>query len=150
MRQIVTWDLSQSSSADMPVCLFEVLRPSLPSGVISSAVSLHNHTFTGQALSSKRLTSIVHLFRQKLTTGLLESAEEREWSQIIFHDQISTKECCRLGGGQTRNLLIETEPPKPVQICLNQQRRHRARLGAVWSGSALLLIQPALFRCTCR
>ena len=30
------------------VC-FEVLRPSQPSGVMSSAVSLLNHTFTGQA-----------------------------------------------------------------------------------------------------
>ena len=40
------------------VCV-EVLRPSQPNGVMSSAVSLPNHTFTGQALSSKRLTSIV-------------------------------------------------------------------------------------------
>ena len=33
-------------------CLFvcvEVLRPSQPSGVMSSAVGLPNHTFTGQA-----------------------------------------------------------------------------------------------------
>ena len=33
-------------------CLFvcvEVLRPSQPNGVMSSAVSLPNHTFTGQA-----------------------------------------------------------------------------------------------------
>ena len=28
--------------------LFEVLRPSQPNGVMSSAVSLPNHTFTGQ------------------------------------------------------------------------------------------------------
>ena len=42
------------------VCV-EVLRPSQPSGVMSSAVSLPNHTITGQALSSKRLTSIVHI-----------------------------------------------------------------------------------------
>ena len=34
------------------VCLFvcvEVLRPRQPNGVMSSAVSLPNHTFTGQA-----------------------------------------------------------------------------------------------------
>ena len=34
------------------LCLFvcaEVLRPSEPNGVLLSAVSLHNHTFTGQA-----------------------------------------------------------------------------------------------------
>ena len=42
------------------VCV-EVLRPSQPNGVMSSAVSLLNHTFTGQAYSSKRLTSIVHI-----------------------------------------------------------------------------------------
>ena len=42
------------------VCV-EVLRPSQPNGVMSSAVSLLNHTFTGQAKSSKRLTSIVHI-----------------------------------------------------------------------------------------
>ena len=42
------------------VCV-EVLRPSQPNGVMSSAVSLPNHTFTGQAYSSKRLTSIVHI-----------------------------------------------------------------------------------------
>ena len=38
------------------VCV-EVLRPSQPNGVMSSLVSLPNHTFTGQAYSSKRLTS---------------------------------------------------------------------------------------------
>ena len=38
-----------------------VLRPSQPNGVMSSAVSLPNHMFTGQAYSSKRLTSIVHI-----------------------------------------------------------------------------------------
>ena len=58
------------------VCV-EVLRPSQPNGVMSSAVSLPNHTFTGQALSSKRLTSNVHIL-QELTTALLESAEGRE------------------------------------------------------------------------
>ena len=45
-------------------CLFvcvEFLRTSQPNGVMSSAVSLPYHTFTGQAKSSKRLTSIVHI-----------------------------------------------------------------------------------------
>ena len=57
------------------VCV-EVLRPSQPNGVMSSAVSLPNHTFTGvmlsavslpnhtftgQAQSSQRLTNIVHI-----------------------------------------------------------------------------------------
>ena len=43
----------------------EVLRPSQPNGVMSSAVSLPSHTFTGQANSSKRLTSIVHILSQE-------------------------------------------------------------------------------------
>ena len=42
------------------VCV-EVLRPCQPNGVMLSMVSLPNNTFTGQAKSSKRLTSIVHI-----------------------------------------------------------------------------------------
>ena len=42
------------------VCI-EVLRPSQPNGVMSSAVSLPNHTFSEQAKSSKRQTSSVHI-----------------------------------------------------------------------------------------
>ena len=37
------------------------LRPSQPHGVMLRAVNLPNHTLTGQALSSKRLTSIVNI-----------------------------------------------------------------------------------------
>ena len=46
------------------VCV-EVLRPSQPNGVMSSVVSLPNHTFTGQALSSKRLISIMYILLPK-------------------------------------------------------------------------------------
>ena len=48
----------------MPLLKFicvEVLRLSQPIGVMSNAVSLPNHTFTEQALSSKRLTGNVHI-----------------------------------------------------------------------------------------
>ena len=41
------WDFSFILQ-DLFVCV-EVLRPSQPNGVMSSAVSLLNHTFTGQA-----------------------------------------------------------------------------------------------------
>ena len=37
------------AQANLPLVCVEVLRPSQPSGVMSSAVSLPNHTFTGQA-----------------------------------------------------------------------------------------------------
>ena len=50
----------KGSSAYLFVCV-EVLQPSQPNGAMSSAVSLPNYTFTGQAYSSKRLTNIVHI-----------------------------------------------------------------------------------------
>ena len=59
------------------VC-FEVLRPSKPNGVMSSAVSLPNHTFTGQISPLSGSPVLCTFFRQKLTTALLESAEGKE------------------------------------------------------------------------
>ena len=46
----------------MGVVLGVIVTPNTTNGVMSSAVSLPNYTFTGQAYSSKRLTSIVHIF----------------------------------------------------------------------------------------
>ena len=48
----VTTDTDRAWSLHWGQCLFvcvEVLRPSQPNGVMSSAVSLPNHTFTGHA-----------------------------------------------------------------------------------------------------
>ena len=47
-------------SQSLFVCV-EVLWSSQPHGVMSSAVSLPDHTFTGPTESSKGLTSIVHI-----------------------------------------------------------------------------------------
>ena len=79
-------------------CLFvcvEILRSSQPNGVMSSVVSLPNHTFTGQAYSSKRLTSIVHILSPEtdkcpswISGRETMTVENISWS-------ISTKECCR-------------------------------------------------------
>ena len=41
--------LYQVNLVSLKCCCVEVLRPSQPNGVMSSAVSLPNHTFTGQA-----------------------------------------------------------------------------------------------------
>ena len=73
----------------------EVLRPSRPNGVMSSAVSLPNHTFTGQALSSKRLTSIVHILSPETDncTSWISGRERMTVENISW--SISTKECCR-------------------------------------------------------
>ena len=56
----------------------EVLRPSQPNGVMSSAFNLLYHAFTGQFKSSKRLNSIVHSLSSEIDTCFLESAERRE------------------------------------------------------------------------
>ena len=42
------WVIDISTDANRFVCV-AVLRPSQPNGVMSSAISLPNHTFTGQA-----------------------------------------------------------------------------------------------------
>ena len=44
--QVIEWTRVRKKTVF--VCV-EVLRPSQPNGVMSSAVSLPNHTFTGQA-----------------------------------------------------------------------------------------------------
>ena len=61
IKKIFTWNhlLSRLMMHQQVVCV-GILWPSQPDGVMSSTVSLPNHTFTGQAWSSKRLTSIVH------------------------------------------------------------------------------------------
>ena len=76
------------------VCV-EVLRPRQPNGVMSSAVSLPNHTFTGQALSSKRLTSIVHIPSPETDNcpSWISGRERMTVENISW--SISTKECCR-------------------------------------------------------
>ena len=80
------------------VCV-EVLRPSQPSGVMSSAVSLPNHTFTGQTKSSKRLTSIVHILSPETDNcpSWISGRERMTVENISW--SISTKECCRPRGG---------------------------------------------------
>ena len=59
------------------VCV-EVLQPSQPNGVMSSSVSLPNHTLLGRLSPISGEPVLCTFFRQKLTTALLESAEGRE------------------------------------------------------------------------
>ena len=53
----------------------EVLWPNQLNGVISRAVSLPNHNFTGQAWSSKWLTSIMINHSSSNTSGLFTMAD---------------------------------------------------------------------------
>ena len=76
------------------VCV-AVLRPSQPNVVMSSAVSLPNHTFTGQAWSSKRLANIVHILSPETDNcpSWISRRERMTVENISW--SISTKECCR-------------------------------------------------------
>ena len=47
--QIIQWSHTTYVRDFVYFVCVEVLRPSQPNGVMSSAVSLPNHTFTGQA-----------------------------------------------------------------------------------------------------
>ena len=74
------------------VCV-EVLRPSQPNGVMSSAVSLPNHTFTGQPV--KRLTSTVHILSPETDNCLSWISGRERMTVENISWSISTKECCR-------------------------------------------------------
>ena len=98
----------------------EVLRPSQPNGVMSSAVSLPNHTFTGQAKSSKGLISIVHILSPETDNyPSWISGRERITVENISY-QSPRKNVADLGVGWTRDLLVfsrtahPTEPPRPA------------------------------------
>ena len=97
------------------VCV-EVLRPSQPNGVMSSVVSLPNHTFTGQALSSKRLTSIVHILSPETDNcpSWISGRERMTVENISW--SISTKECCRPRRGSNPRppgLQSDAHPTEP-------------------------------------
>ena len=87
------------------VCI-EVLQPSQHIGVMSSIVSLPNHTFTGQTLSSKRWTKIVHILLPETDKcpSWISRRERMTIENILW--SISTKECCRPSRGRTHNILI--------------------------------------------
>ena len=81
------WRPSWNSSNN--VCV-EVLRPSQPKGVMSSVVSLPNHTFTGQALSSKRLTNIVDILSPETDKWYLLQNRKFDWVKTWWEASVSS------------------------------------------------------------
>ena len=87
----------QLKTKKMKHCILFVLRfygPVNPMGVMSSAVSLPNNTFTGQSYSSKWLTSIVHILSSETDNcpSWISGRERMTLENISW--LISTKECC--------------------------------------------------------
>ena len=91
---------------------------------MSSAVNLPNHMFTGQALSSKRLTSIVHILPPETDNcpSWISGRERMTVENISW--SISTKECCRPRRGSNlrphglQSDVHPTEPPRPASLDL--------------------------------
>ena len=91
---------------------------------MSSVVSLPNHTFTGQAKSSKRLTSIVHILSPE-TDNCPFWISRGDWLTIAkyfminLHESICTAEARKnvadLGGGWTRDLLVSSRTVHPTE-----------------------------------
>ena len=73
-------NISQESN----VCV-QVLRPSQPYGVMLSAVSLPNHTFTLQAISSKQLASIEHILLPETDNCRKGENDHRKYFMIFLH-----------------------------------------------------------------
>ena len=64
-------------------------------GVMSRLVSLSNHTLTGRASSSKRLSSIVCILSSETDNCPSRiSGRERKTVEIFQYQSISTKEYC--------------------------------------------------------
>ena len=103
------------------LCLFvlQFYGPVNPMGSCR-ARSVPNHTFTGQAWSSKRLTSIVHILSPETDNcpSWISRRERMTVENISW--LISSKECCRpRRGSNPRPSGVQsdahpTEPPKPV------------------------------------
>ena len=89
----------------MFVCV-KVLWTSLPNWVMSSTVSLLTHNSTGQAWSSKQLTSTVHILSPETDNcpSWISRRERMTVENISW--SIYTKECCWPSGSQTHDLLI--------------------------------------------
>ena len=101
------------------VCV-EALRPGQLNGVMSSAVSLPNHAFTGQSSSSKRLTNFVHILSPETTSAFLWISEGREWRRKYFtinlHEKIlPTRRGSNPQPPDHQSDAHQTEPPRPAR-----------------------------------
>ena len=74
-------------SQESNVCV-QVLRRSQPYGVMSSAVSLPNHTFTLQVISSKQLASIVHILLPETDNCRKGENDSRKYFMICLHERM--------------------------------------------------------------
>ena len=105
------------------VCI-EVLWHSQSYRVMSSTVSLSSHILTGQALSSKWLTSIVHILSPETDNCL---------SWISGRERMTSRTCIQLSHWGLRQtslptvITLSSGTDKHLQTVLPQIRYHRMR-----------------------
>ena len=102
------------------VCV-EVLRPSQPNGVMSSAVSLPNHTFTGLAKFSKRLTSIVHILSPETDNCPSWISGRERMTVENIHGQSPRKNVADLGEVEPATSCSPVGPAQIEIICMKCQ-----------------------------
>ena len=95
------------------VCV-EILWPCQSNGVMSSTVSLPNHTFTRQTQSSKRLTSTVHSSARnwQLQRKTIENRDGEKW------DRRAGREDERKGQGRMRKMNESKETEEIITLLL--------------------------------
>ena len=140
------WIYNGSKGHCLFVCV-EVLQSSQPNGVMSNAVSLPNHTFTGQAV-------LCTFFRQKLTITLLESAKRENDRRKSFMIKSSRKNvadpmgvkpttswspvgCASNWATEAGLKDIETQLPKSFWLSVNLEAK-------LWSLHKHLFCQPLM------
>ena len=102
-----------------PTVCVESSWPSHSNEVILSPISLPNHTFTGQAKSSKQLISIVQILLPETDNcpSWISGRERMNVENISW--SISTKEWCWPGGGHQSN-AHPTKPMRPTFYMLRK------------------------------
>ena len=117
-QHMFIWGDKKSYSTGHPFhMVVEVLRPSQPSGVISSEVSLPDHTFTGQAQSSKQLTNIVQILSPETDNCPSWTVAGREWRKKYFIDNLHERMLpIRRGWNpQPSDHQSDTHPTEPMR-----------------------------------
>ena len=98
-------------------CLCLSFTAQSTNGVISSAVSLPNHTFTGQAYSSKRLTSFVYILPPGTFNQRKGENDHRKYFMISLHERmLSTRQGLSPQPPDYRSDEHLTELPRPASI----------------------------------
>ena len=137
-KQCRTWSegvfCDVCSGSTLFVCI-KVLWPSQPNGVMSSTVSLPNHTLTRQASSSKQLTSIVHILSPE-TDNCPSWINGRERMTVENYIMIKSP----------RKNVAELQVLEQTGLSKQWRSRSDATFCGIWSGSTLFATHSTIIK----